>query len=87
MVAFFNSNYNALSTFPDLRHLVQTSILFVDPSTTALTLLKLGFQVRLFFIFEKVTLFPDIFPLPQTSHPLAMKSTSLTHKKIILNTH
>ncbi len=40
-------NYNALSTFPDRKHLVQTLILFGVPLTIALTLLKLGDQVLL----------------------------------------
>lgn len=71
---FLKDNYNALSTYPDLKHLVHTLILFVEPFTTALTLLMLGDQLLEVFLFEKVTLFPNTFPFAQISHTLDMKT-------------
>ncbi len=43
----FALNYMALSTFPLLRQREHTRILFGEPLTTALTLLKFGVQVLL----------------------------------------
>ena len=54
LIIFCLLNYKALSTYPDLKHLVQTWILLTVPSTTALTLLKLGLQLLEIFLFEKV---------------------------------
>ena len=67
-------SYNALSTYPDLRHLVHTFTLLTVPLTTALTFLMLGEKLLGFFLFEKVTLLPNTFFLPQTSQIFAMKT-------------
>lgn len=75
---YFLHNYNALSTYPDLKHLVQTLTFFVPPLTTALTDLMLGDQLLELFLFEKVTLLPNTFPFPHTSQTFAIPNTSLT---------
>jgi len=83
MEAFFMStelqDYNALSTYPDLKHLVQTLTLFTDPFTTALTVLIFGAQLLELFLFEKVTLLPNTLLLPHTSQTFDMKNTSLIY--------
>lgn len=49
-------------------------MVFGVPFTTALTLLILGFQVLLVFLWEWDTLLPNTTPLPQTLH-FAMTAT------------
>jgi len=57
MVDFF---YIALSTLPDLKHLVHTEIFFGEPFTMALTCLMLGAHALLACLFEWLTAFPVI---------------------------
>lgn len=66
--------YKALSTYPDFRHFAQTLILLLEPLTTALTLLRFGLHDLRLVLFEKDTLFPNLFPFPHTSHTLAIKT-------------
>ena len=58
----------ALSTFPERRHLVQTYTLLGEPLTIALTLLTLGFQVLFERLCEWETLIPKVISFPQYSH-------------------
>lgn len=64
------NDYNALSTFPDLKHLVQTGIFFTAPSTTALTFLIFGDQLLLPLRWEKEMVFPNTLFFPHTEQIL-----------------
>ena len=76
MTHFCFFNYTALWTLPERKHLLQTLILLVPPLIEALTLLRLGDQVVLLWLFAWLTVFPEILPLPHTSHDLPIYYTS-----------
>lgn len=61
------NNYTyALSTFPLLRHLVQTLTLLTVPFSMILTFLRFGLKTLLVWIFEWLTVFPATVPLAHT---------------------
>ena len=62
-----DSPYWARVTFPDLKQREQILIVLLLPIST-LTFLILGFQVRLVFLFEWETLWPNVTPLLQIAH-------------------
>ena len=61
-------------TFPDFRHVVQTRMRRMVPSTTARTRCKFGFQRRLVTLCACEMLLPKRGPFPQISQTLAMIS-------------
>jgi hypothetical protein len=68
-------------TLPERKHLVQTLTLLTSPSTKALTRWMLGFQVRLVFKWEWLTLNPVLTPLLQTEQ-IAIYYTSSRRTKL-----
>jgi len=56
----------ALSTFPLLRHLVQTLTLLTVPFSMILTFLRFGLNTLFVWIFEWLTVFPATVPLAHT---------------------
>jgi hypothetical protein len=65
---------------------VQTLTFFTSPFTIALTRWILGFHERFVFKCEWLTLKPLAWPLLQTSHRVAIYSTSFDEGQHILNT-
>lgn len=65
---FLSKNYMALVTLFERRHLVHTFKVTVEPFTTALIFLTLGFQVLLVLLTEWLTLLPNVVALLQISH-------------------
>ena len=63
-----DSPYWARVTFPDLRQREQILIVLLLPPISTLTFLIFGFQVRLVFLFEWETLWPNVTPLLQIAH-------------------
>ena len=70
-------------TFPDFRHVVQTRMRRMVPSTTARTRCKFGFQRRLVTLCACETLLPKRGPLPQISQTLAMISPYILLRQAI----
>src|SRR4051812_49419453 len=64
----------ALTTLPLLRQRVHTRMWRTPPSTLARTRCRLGSQVREVTLCAWLTLRPNVVPLPQISHCLAMIS-------------
>ena len=58
----------AFVTLPALRHLVQTLMFLTCPSTFARTRWRFGNQTRFVALLAWLTLFPNSFALPHTSH-------------------
>ena len=77
LLRFFELNlaYIALVTLPLLRQREHTYTCLTVPLRFALTLLMLGFQLLLVFLWEWETLQPNVTPFPQTEH-FAIYSTS-----------
>ena len=74
---FIVRNYTALSTFPERKQRVHTCNFLGVPLTIALTLLILGFHVRLERLCEWLTLIPKVTLFPHTSHFAIIYDTSL----------
>ena len=62
------SNHYALSTYPDLKHAVQTLIFLAAPLMFTLTDLTFDFHILFDLLCEWLTLFPKCTPLLQISH-------------------
>ncbi len=70
-------------TFPDFRHVVQTRMRRMVPSTTARTRCKFGFQRRLVTLCACEMLLPKRGPFPQISQTLAMLSPYILLRQAI----
>ncbi len=70
-------------TFPDFRHVVQTRMRRMVPSTTARTRCKFGFQRRLVTLCACEMLLPKRGPFPQISQTLAMLSPYILLREAI----